>query len=289
MPAAQYRYWMLTIPYHLFTPFLHPEISWIKGQLEKGNEDGYLHWQLLVHCKKKSTLKAVKDVYGDGVHCEATRSEHADSYVHKDETHVEGTRFELGRRPFKRNSITDWKSIAAESMKGNLKYIFEEYPDLAVRHYHSLRSIYKDHAKPNLRPKDKMFCRVYYGDSGTGKSWRAYTEATANNESVYFKNPSTKWWDGYNGEANVIIDEFTGKISIENLLRWLDFYPCLVEVKGSQVPICAIRFWITSNLPPSLWYPEATEEQMRALRRRLAVVMHFSAEFGSLVVNNFHQ
>ena len=114
-------------------------------------------------------------------------------------------------------------------------------------------------------------CDVFWGTTGTGKSRRAWEEA---GDIVYAKDPRTKWWCGYRGEKNVIIDEFRGTIDIAHLLRWLDRYPVCVEIKGASRPLNCERFWITSNVDPRKWYPEIDEETLAALLRRLNIT-HF--------------
>lgn len=92
---------------------------------------------------------------------------------------------------------------------------------------------------------------------------------------AYSKDPRSKWWDGYQGQEHVILDEFRGSIDIAHLLRWLDRYPVRVERKGSSVPLKATTFWITSNLAPRGWYPELDETTMEALLRRLTNILEF--------------
>ncbi len=53
------------------------------------------------------------------------------------------------------------------------------------------------------------------------------------------------------------------------MLRWLDRYPCQVEVKGYSMPLSAINFWITSNINPRNWYPNAKQFQIDGLMRRI--------------------
>lgn len=89
---------------------------------------------------------------------------------------------------------------------------------------------------------------------------------------AYPKVPSTKFWDGYQGQESVIIDEFRGDIGISNLLRWFDRYPCLVEIKGSSTVLCAKLFIVTSNLHPREWYPTLDSATFLALERRLEIV-----------------
>lgn len=69
----------------------------------------------------------------------------------------------------------------------------------------------------------------------------------------------------------MVIDEFRGGIDIAHLLRWLDRYPVIVEVKGSSVVLKAKKIWITSNLNPEQWYEGLDQATTQALLRRLNV------------------
>lgn len=112
-------------------------------------------------------------------------------------------------------------------------------------------------------------CYVYWGPTGTGKSKRAWEESGL---GAYGKDPRSKFWCGYQGQENVVIDEFRGGIDAAHLLRWLDRYPVRVEIKGSSRPLCAKTFWITSNLQPSAWFPELDSLTVDALLRRLTII-----------------
>ena len=76
--------------------------------------------------------------------------------------------------------------------------------------------------------------RVYVGPTGVGKSRRAWDEAGFD---AYPKDPNTKFWDGYQGQPHVVMDEFRGKIDISNILRWTDQYPVSVETKVIMVSL----------------------------------------------------
>lgn len=111
-------------------------------------------------------------------------------------------------------------------------------------------------------------CHVFWGRTGTGKSRRAWELAGVDS---YPKDPNTKFWCGYQGQKNVVVDEFRGNISISNMLRWLDRYPVSVEIKGSSRPLLAENFWITSNVEPKYWYPDLDNDTWEALQRRLII------------------
>lgn len=266
MPSPQARYYILTIPYHEFTPFLPPNVKYIKGQLERGSDTNYLHWQLIIHFSDKKTLQYVKRIFGDGIHAEATKSKAAEDYVWKDESAVEGTRFVLGSPSLKRNSQKDWDLIVKSAREGN----FDAIPgDVLVHCYGNLKKIRVDSLVPDAVEKEVF---VYWGATGAGKSRKAWDEATF---AAFPKDPNTKFWDGYSGQENVVIDEFRGTISISHMLRWLDRYPVIVEIKGSSCVFKAKKIWITSNLSPDDWYPDLDTETKAALRRRFTQVTHF--------------
>lgn len=265
--SPQGKFWLLTIPHGHFTPYLPRSIVYIKGQLELGT-GGFLHWQIICCFEKKVRLTKVKEVFGAQAHCELSRSAAANDYVYKDETRVEGTQFELGKTPFRQNSKVDYKKMFDKAKAGNIDEIIEEEPELALRHYSTLRKIAVDYMKPTGQEKQ---CFIFWGPTATGKSHRAWEEAGMD---AYPKIPSKVTWDGYqaNNHQHAIFEEFTGQIGIEYLLRWTDKYPCIVDIKYTSSVLKVKKIWMTSNIDPREWFPNAKPAQIEALLRRFTIV-----------------
>jgi hypothetical protein len=258
------KWWILTIRAGDWSiPSELPDgVDYLRGQRELG-ENGFEHWQLVAHFASEKRLRGVKSVFGGTAHCECTRSAAALEYVWKDETRL-GDKFELGHKPVIGAVRVNWDNVRQLALLGQ----FDEIPSsVYVRYYSSLQRIYADNARA---PAVERSCVVYWGDTGTGKSRKAFDE----NPGAFPKNPNTKWWTGYTNESAVIIDEFRGRIDVSYLLSWLDRYPVLVETKGSSRPLLASKFVITSNLAPKDWYPELDEETLQALLRRMTI-KHF--------------
>ncbi len=253
-------FWILTIPYHNWTPYPVPDCAWVTGQLERGAE-GYVHWQIVVAFKRKRSIIFVKELF-DKCHAELTKSDAACDYVSKEDSRIPGTQFEFGIKPFQRNSKTEWESVWESAKKGDLMSI---PANVRVVSYRTLRAIGADFDCPRAMVRST---NVYWGKTQTGKSRKAWEEAGMD---AYSKDPRSKFWCGYQGESNVVLDEFRGAIDISHLLRWLDRYPVRVEIKGSSVTLCATTYWITSNIHPREWYPDIDSETMAALLRRLTV------------------
>ncbi|QXP07772.1 MAG: replication associated protein [Arizlama virus AZLM_610] len=238
------------------------DICWSRGQLEKCPDTERLHWQFVVCFNRKGRLSKVKTVLGREAHAELTRSDAAHGYVWKDETSV-GRRWEWGNLPIRRNNATDWQTVWDSAVDGKITDIA---PQIRVCHYNSLRKIAMDNMKPVGIEKE---VKVLWGPTGVGKSRLAWDEAGLD---AYPKTPTTKFWDGYQGQEHVVIDEFFGQIEISHMLRWLDRYPVNIETKGSGTVLKAKKIWITSNLHPEEWYRLAPESQVQALLRRLNVI-----------------
>lgn len=264
MPAKQGRYFILTIPRDKweFPTELPDYLAWIKGQAEVG-EGGYEHWQVCIAFPKNVTATKCKTFFPEESHVEFTRSAAADEYVHKEESSVAGTRFEYGQKSKRRNNANDWNEVWDQATSGR---ILDIPADIRIRCYHTLKRIRKDYDEAPWR--EDIIVNVFTGVTGSGKSHRMFEEA---GRHCYIKPSTTKWWDGYRGESNVVIDEFRGQISIEHMLRWFDKYPCFVEEKGGQVALKATKFWVASNLSVEKWFPDADPATLAALKRRIHV------------------
>lgn len=264
MAPRNARFWLLTIPADGWdVPTELPNaIARIRGQRERGAGTGYEHWQLVAHFKQPTRLATVKRYFGARAHAEPTASAAAEAYVWKEDTAVPNTRFELGRQPIRRNNATDWARVRELAATGNLNDVDD---DILVRYYHNLRSIASDHTKPIAMDRSVS---VWWGPTNCGKSHAAWQAAGGD---AYPKDPRTKFWDGYDGDNHVVIDEFRGGIDISHILRWFDKYPVRVEIKGSTKPLMATHFFVTSNIHPRDWYPDLDNDTIDALLRRMTI------------------
>lgn len=265
MQRRQGVYWLLTVPRSDFNTdgyTLDETLQYLKGQLERG-EGGYEHYQMLAVFKRKQSMSRVRELFGGRAHCELSRSSAADQYVWKDDTRI-GEPFEFGEKAIKRNEKKDWEKIWELAKEGK---IHEIPADVRITSYRTLRTIGADFANPQAMVRQ---CFVFCGRTGTGKSRRAWEEAGL---LAYPKDPRTKFWDGYRDQNHVVIDEFRGAIDISHILRWLDRYPCLVEIKGSATCLVAEKIWITSNVHPEYWYQDLDRETKDALLRRLQITI----------------
>jgi len=151
---------------------------------------------------------------------------------------------------------------------------FEEIDaDLLIKHYTTLKRIGHD-AKlesQGLVDTDSKH-EWYYGPSGTGKSYTARSE----NPDAYLKM-CNKWWDGYQGEDVVLIEDFdiNHRVLCHHLKIWADRYPFLCEIKTASTKARPKKIIVTSNYHPRDIWTEKTD--LDPILRRFQMV-HFANE-----------
>lgn len=113
----------------------------------------------------------------------------------------------------------------------------------------------------------------YWGKPGCGKSWKAYTD-----DPGAFRKCQNKWFDGYNGEDTIILDDLDQNLLGHHLKIWADRYPCQGEVKGGVVNLRHKKFVVTSNYQiDKLW--EQDTEMRDAIKRRFKQIEIISPNF----------
>lgn len=232
---------------------------------------GTPHLQGYVVFSKNKRFSAVKNLLSPRYHLELAKgsTEQNVAYCTKDGWVTERGTKPLSKKEIGQNERERWKEIIRHAKEGTL----EEY-DPKV-YYSTLNTAQKLQAQYQKPVGITKRVRVFYGPTQTGKSFSAWSQL---GPDAFAKDPRSKFWYGYHGQTKMIIDEFRGGIDISHMLRWLDCYPLMVEVKNSSCACLVDEIIITSNLHPSKWYPELDQDTIDALLRRMEIV-HFSDFF----------
>lgn len=130
-----------------------------------------------------------------------------------------------------------------------------------------------------------MYVHILWGEPGTGKTRYVYDNEKF--EDIYeLSSPNVSggalWFDGYQGEPVLLLDDFYGWIKLSFLLRLLDRYPLKLPIKGSFVQCQFRRIYVTSNTYWENWYDfEKLGSSLKgALERRLSKVEYRGPKFG---------
>lgn len=284
---AQARHWCFTIndnpDWEVRNDWAESGIRGIVYQTEVAPETGNVHIQGYVEFTSARRMNSVKDILQSRtVHVEPRHGPRKDAYDYcqKEESRAPGTEPTIiGKFPsaWLKSKFDD---ICDAIVKGaTLPKVAETHPALFARHKRSFQDLRFEVLNKRLKRDERLITvHTYYGPSGTGKSRRATWEAKEwlndngrEHEVPYRKNPGTKWWCDYDGEACVILDDVSHSDiqPLRMFLRVLDRYPLQVETKGGNCYAGWLHVWITSNEAPMAWYPNDKYEPGTPLYRRL--------------------
>lgn len=249
-----------------YQELLNYDCTYIVIGKEIAPETGTPHLQGFITFNKPQRLSACRKIVQ--AHWTPSRgtAEQNKDYCSKSDNYEERGEIPMNRKRQAEHQREHFAAVIQSAINGTIK---DDHPVEYVRYHNAVEKIHAKHKKPKHRHDIKV--HVYWGPTATGKSRRADQEA---GENAYRKSPRSIFWQGYQGETNIIIDEFRGGIDISHMLLWTDRYPVTVEMKGSSTPLCAENIWITSNTHPRDWYPELDSETMDALLRRFKIT-HF--------------
>lgn len=240
-------------------------------------ESGTPHFQGFLSLEKKLRFQHVLAIFPkdeQAPHVEPAKTwRQAIEYCQKD-----GKYCSFGLKHSKQGDRSDLKDQCDMIIDGAMmRDVALHSPATFVRNYRGLQVLQDLLEEPRLFRRD-LEVDLYYGKTGTGKSYKAYLD-----HPDLYKKPVGKglWFDGLKTFHKVVLlEEVTGQYPLEHLLQILDIYPCRVEVKGGHAFINADKIIITTNIHPGTWYNryEGREEQGLALCRRFTKILWFRAQ-----------
>lgn len=151
----------------------------------------------------------------------------------------------------------------------------EELMDENFGLYCRYRGGIKDALEIANKKKCKRFRHVkveyVHGETGTGKTRWAMEQ-----DPDLFKihGTSLKWFDGYNGEKTLLIDEYANDVKITKMLGICDGYQLRLPIKGGFTYANWDRVIITSNIHYDDLHFQASQAHRDALKRRVTRVIH---------------
>lgn len=219
-------------------------------------EGGYRHLQIYFKTKKRMTLGAVKEATYRDIHLEKMRGtcQEAWKYCQK-----EGDFREYGDCPTGRGERTDILMLkeAVKSGKSDKEIANDDtLVAVAVKYpsgFRWMKSCLRE-PEPYEGPRQVY---IRWGSPGSGKT--TWCMSRLKGQSYYKKPAHNKWWDDYNYEPAIFIDEFNAVkdgLPEEQFKNMLDpwFGAFRVESKGGSMLINPKEVFITTNMDPWTWY-----------------------------------
>lgn len=275
---------------YCFTSFLSTEpyyneskVKYLGYGLETCPTTKKSHWQGFVYFFDKVSIKQVQEILKIGKsHIEVMKGDLSDNekYCSKEQHYSHfGTKPKQGRR-------TDIETVAKEIQTGSVSVdeIAIQNPIMFHQYGRTLEKLEEIALRQRFRTA-MTTCDWIYGETGTGKSHRAFSNYHPDTHYVYNLNDNL-FWNGYKGQKIVIINEFRGQIPYGELLDLIDKWPKTVKIKGkSPIPFISEHIVITSCLrPEEVYHNLAESDKLEQLYRRIKI-LHLVKPFDGPISN----
>lgn len=239
-------------------------------QMERCPSTGRTHLQGALALKQAARMRAVKQL----LHCETAHLEicrdlpAAIRYSQKEESRVAGP-WTLGQLQSAQGARSDITRATDLILKGAaLREVAEHCPVVYAKLYKGLQALQAATKRPGQRERR---CALLYGETGTGKTKMAYD--LFGHDLYRVACIKNGWFDGYDGERYVLLDECgPGMFHWNKLKEITDRYPMKVAVKGGFLTWDPEVVILTSNCPLMLWYQDVkgmNPMDYRAIERRI--------------------
>lgn len=156
-----------------------------------------------------------------------------------------------------------WASALAHARAGDFDALD---PDILFLHLSHAKRVREHHVTTSASNTVELSNEWHCGPTGCGKS--RYVRSTPYYGDIYLKLVN-KWWDHYNGEPTVLIEELDPgncHLLASRLKMWTDHYSFAAETKGGNTKLRPVRIVITSNYTIEQCFPDPRD--YLPLRRR---------------------
>lgn len=242
---------------------------------EVGDKCGTPHLHVYITFRKTYTLRSLKKLHSKCNWSKASANEMFGlNYTNKIDSEI--VYDEDKGKQGKRNDLEE----AIENLKlGGLDEVAESNPVAFVKYHRGLDALRQRLVKRKTYYETEVIY-IWSEEKGIGKSRMAREIDPLLYNVTEPNNDGKVWFDGYEGEETILLDDFYSWIKYSLILQYLDVYPMRVFTKGSSVKREWTRVIITSNVPPEEQYQGVLD--IEAYLRRISKVTHmYTDENGS--------
>lgn len=247
-------------------------------QLEECPETGRTHLQGYTELTAAKRFTFIKKMLDDPTaHVEKRKGsrDQARNYCSKLETKLEGP-WECGTWSKGQGERTDLESAAITLLETkSLVSLADSHPVAYIKYSKGFQNLLYLKHKQDSKTWRQLEVKVYWGKAGSGK-----TRTAIELQEDYFildKQSETLWFDGYDGEDHLIVDDFYGWIKFGHWLRLCDGNQLRCATKGGFAWANWTKVTFTSNKHPDTWYDQSklVDYQIDAFNRRIHEIKEF--------------
>jgi len=180
----------------------------------------------------------------------------------------------------KRSDLSE--SIRVLEKTKSVKRAALSHPETFVKYHNGLKALHRIMLAPRKR-SDPVLSVWLKGPTGIGKTTgicQLLESKGVPEDWYYIWSPKSTgmWFEGYEGQRIIILDELSAKAPIQTLLRLMQPLPMEIAIHNNTVPCCASVIFVTTNVSMETMFLGVPEEQVDALKRRVTAPFGYTLE-----------
>lgn len=207
----------------------------------------------------------------------------------KGDTRIDGEQYEYGEQPREvgQGTRTDLHRMYDMIKEGKSNFeIIEENPEY-ITYIEKIEKARFEIIREKYRKEWRTLDVTYiWGDTGIGKT-RGVMEKYGY-DKVYRVTNYQHPFDGYQGEDVIIFEEFRDSLKIEDMLKYLDGYPCVLPCRFADKQACFTKVYILTNIDIKEQYRNIRREYpetYKAFERRINRVVYMGKDIQTTTEN----
>lgn len=255
-----------------------PKVAYAVFQQERCPSTGRNHLQGYIRFKNPQGFREVQRQIGDATaHVEIAigTEEDNEKYCSKEDRIAGPWTVGQPSAPGKRNDLATLVEMVQNGQSNN--EIATSEPVSYARYARHIKDLRAAIVQPITQNVEVI---VLGGPTMIGKTHQAYQIDPDLFSVAVPEKHGRLWWDGYTNQKTVLFDEFTGEdqIPLTEMLKLLDKWKKQREIKGGFTALTYTRAIICTNHDWISWYPNCSQNQQDALRRRLTHVIYSNSK-----------
>lgn len=255
-------------------------INYLYTGLETAPKTGKLHYQGFIQFKRALRRKQLQTILNNKCWCNPMKGSFKDNEAYCSKQKHKNVWFEFGTwsKQGQRNDLLNIKDMIDKG--ATMMQVAQDHFGDYIRYHRGLEKYKSMYDKKTATNRRNVKVTLICGPTGSGKTSSVLDKHNDDVYTVEFSH-SNIWWDGYEDEKVILLDDYDNNFRITRLLRILDQYKLQIPIKGGFKYAKWDEVYITTNLRIDELHSNAKREHRNALFRRVTSTINLYDKSGT--------
>lgn len=241
------------------------DINYIYTGMEECPTSKRLHWQGFIQFKRTVRRRKLQTIMEQKCWCNPMKGDYEDNLEYCGKQKLNNNWFEFGKfvSQGQRTDIDHCHDMLKNGCK-MIDLMDEHFGDYIRYHRGFDKAKFLYDGKLRQKRREDLYVELICGETGMQKTTSILNKYGDENVFIYDFG-KVEWWDGYEGEKIIILDDYDNQFPLTRLLRITDKIKVKLPTKGGFTYANFNKIYITTNCTLDEIHPNAKPKHRQAL------------------------